>query len=131
MVVVTYGELPFANSDWYFENVFLRRAKKRLKPPIYPSPNMQRRPMVVSLPTLELLIQAVNSTRTSFLSLYDDKQERSYVSIGDWDTYLRSKLSEIKATPEPLPFIEEEFDAFFETLGVPRGASSSAGERRT
>ena len=119
-IVVSFGELPFANSDWYFENAFLARVADHLRAPVYPSCTMTRRPMVISVPTLELMIQAANSTHSSMLSLYDSKALENYVLTGDWDAYLRSKLQALGEQVEQLPFLREDFEAFFETLGPPR-----------
>jgi hypothetical protein len=118
-VVVTFGEIPFANSDWYLNTFILTRAESKLKQPIYPSPNMQRVPIVMSISTLELLVMAMNSLGASLLSLCQEKDALPYITVGDWDTFLTQKLRPNESSFEPLPFIAPNCDAFFKCMGIP------------
>ena len=115
-IVATFGDIPLANSDWYFNSFILDRAQSKLKPPIYPSTSMLRRPIVIQLQTLEDFVTLLNHTGASPISLYDEWQELPYIRAGDWDAFLRKKLEEQKGNVSPLEFVESEFYSFFEGI---------------
>ncbi len=115
-IVATFGEIPLANNDWYFESFILRRAEKGLKRSIYPSDSMVRRPLVLSLQTLENLVKLLNSTKASPFALYDEKDQLPYTQVGDWDSYLSNKLQKLGNRIEQLAFVEKELGGFFEKI---------------
>jgi hypothetical protein len=118
-IVTTFGEIPFANSEWYLNTFILARAESKLKQPIYPSPNMQRVPIVMSIATLEVLVTILNSQTASLIDLCQEKDGLSYIKIGDWDTFLKEKLKEGQPSIQPLPFIATNCDAFWTMMGIP------------
>jgi len=77
-VVATFGDIPFVNSDRYFDTFIFRRAEQALQRPIYPSAAMSRRPIVLSLASLELLIMLLNALGETPVTLYDQKAAESY-----------------------------------------------------
>jgi len=118
-VVTTFGEIPFANSEWYLNTFILARAESKLKQPIYPSPNMLRVPIVMSIATLELLVAILNSQTASLIDLCEEKDDLPYIKVGDWDTFLKEKLKSNEASLQPLHFIATNCDAFWKKMGLP------------
>lgn len=117
-IVVTFGEILLANTDWYFENFFLKRTGKELDISIYPSQGMKRRPIVISVETLEKLITLINNSSESVLSLYDEKLTKSEAEVGEWDTFIKSKLKEIDTPIDELAFIDEQDKDFYISMGI-------------
>jgi hypothetical protein len=118
-IVATFGEIPFANSEWYFNTFILTRAESKLKEPIYPSPNMKRMPIVMSIATLELLVMTLNSLKASLIDLCKEKDDLPYMTVGDWDTFLKHKLKSDESSIEALPFVGPSCDAFYKEMGIP------------
>jgi hypothetical protein len=114
-VVVTLGEMPLVNSDWYFNDFIMKRAENKLNYPIFPSPIMKLKPIVMSIDTFENLITILNNTQESVYSLYEKKLKFGYAMTGDWNTYLKSML-ESKFTI--LPVIKENQDKFYQTMRI-------------
>jgi len=114
-IVVTLGEIPLVNSEWYFNGFVIKRASKKLVAPIFPSINMERRPSSMSIESFENLITVLNNSTANFLDLYDEKNNAGYGRVGDWNTYLKSKL---KSGHELLPVITENEEQFFKSMGV-------------
>jgi hypothetical protein len=121
-IVATFGDIPFANSDWYFKTFVLPRAGSKLQQPIFPSVNMSRAPIVMTLGTLELLVTVLNSRLTSMTALCDEKDALPYITVGDWDAFLREKVSSNQSNLLPLPFVTENCTAFFTAMGIPPSA---------
>ena len=115
-IVATFGVLPVANSDWYYDRVFMRRAKDALVKPIYPSVNLVHRPVVLSVATLERLVVYLNSSHASFRALYEDKAGKPYSQVGDWDVYLGSRLGELGSSVEQLAFVDEQGQQFLQSM---------------
>ncbi|MCF7955694.1 MAG: hypothetical protein K9M75_07835 [Phycisphaerae bacterium] len=112
-IVVTLGEIPLVNSEWYFNNFILERANSKLKSPIFPSINMDRQPISMSIESFEKLITISNNTLTSILEIYDKKKNEGYAVHGDWNTYLK-----IKEGYELLPVVTENEKHFFRSMNV-------------
>jgi hypothetical protein len=126
-IVATFGDIPFANSDWYFKTFILARAGSKLQQPIFPSMAMSRAPIVMTLGTLESLIAVLNFLPTSIVGLCGEKDSLSYMSVGDWDTFLRDKVT-ANELDLPLPFVTDSCNRFFAAMGIlpsatPEGAS--------
>ena len=115
-MVVTFGELPFANSEWYFNSFFLPRARTVLSPPIYPGTSMKNHPIVISVRTLEHLVTCLNNLNASYMKLFEEKEQRHYNEVGDWNTFLKSKLRDQGENIEALPFVRQQTDEFFNNL---------------
>lgn len=119
-VVVTYGDLPLANSLWYFNNFFLKRAESKLKPPIYPSTAMERLPIVMPIHVLELFVVALNHLGLSVSGLCEEKESQPYLKVGDWNTFLAAKLRESQKADLQLALAREQLVRFLESLGFDR-----------
>lgn len=113
-IVLTLGEIPFANSDWYFQEILPNnKAGKKLTRCDNTSKLIVKKPLILSVNALENLITYMNITNESLISICDQKEKKGYSDTGDWEAFLGNKLSELKNTA-PLKFIEsvmEEFDA--------------------
>jgi hypothetical protein len=120
-IVVTFGEIPSANSEWYFEEFFLKRADKKLNEVIYPSKQMTRRPIVLDISGFERLVVTLNSDRRTLQDLYDKKQTEGYHTTGDWGIWLASQCD--SGCLEPPPFLQDAKTEFLNDLGIPTGAS--------
>jgi hypothetical protein len=115
-MVVTFGEIPLVNTDWY--NAFIwKRREEELKSPIYPNEKVKGKPVVVSISTLEEVVIYLNSSGVSFAELYREKESLPPNS-GDWDAFMSSKLSEIQGKMNKMPFVDEQISNFFICLGV-------------
>jgi hypothetical protein len=116
-IVVTFGEIPLANSEWYFEEFFLKRADKKLNDVIYPSEQMRRRPIVLDISGFEILVVTLNSDKRTLQDLYDKKEEEGYYVTGDWGTWLGSQR-ELGYSKLPL-FLQNAKTEFLKDLGMP------------
>ena len=119
-IVVTYGDLPLANSRWYFDSFFLKRAETKLKPPIYPGNAMARLPIIMPIHVLELLAATITHLDASPIVLFDEKESRPFLEVGDWNTFLAAKLRESNKKDLMLPFAKEQFVEFLVSLGFER-----------
>jgi hypothetical protein len=116
-IVVTFGELPLANSCWYFDTFFLKRRNASSYDVGANEDIIMRRPMVLSLATLQDFVRVLISTPAiSPFELYDAKEAEPYHVVGDWDAYLRSRLRDCEDHIASLPFEEDQFDDFFAKL---------------
>ena len=115
-IVVTFGEIPSANSEWYFEEFFLKRADKKLNEAIYPSKQMTRRPIVIDVSGFERLIITLNSDTKTLQDMYDKKQSEGYHATGEWGIWLAS-LHDSEHL-ELLPFMQDAKIDFLEDLGI-------------
>jgi len=120
-IVVTFGEIPSANSEWYFEEFFLKRADKKLNEVIYPSKQMTRRPIVLDISGFERLVATLNSDKRTLQDLYDKKQKDGYHTIGDWGIWLASQRD--SGCLELPPFLKDAKTEFLNELGIPIEAS--------
>lgn len=77
-VVTTYGELPFANSEWYFD-FFVRRAAAGSDGPLPQPSDLKHRPAVLSIAALELFVLVLNNAGLTPLDLFDQKVAADYV----------------------------------------------------
>lgn len=119
-IVVTYGDLPLANSNWYFNTFFLKRAESKLKPPIYPSTAMEQLPIIMPIQVLELFAATITHLDASPTLLFDEKESQPYLKVGDWNTFLASKLRESNKKDLMLPFAQDQFVEFLVSLGFER-----------
>ena len=120
-IVVTFGGIPSANSEWYFEEFFLKRADKKLNEVIYPSKQMTRRPIVLDVSGFERLVATLNSDKRTLQDLYDKKQVEGYHTTGDWGVWLASQRdSECSELP---PFLQDAKTEFLDDLGILTGDS--------
>jgi hypothetical protein len=115
-IVVTFGEIPSANSDWYFEEFFLKKADTKLNENIYPSKQMSRRPLVLDISGFEKLINTLNSDGKTLQELYDNKEEHGYHKTGDWGVWL--DLQRQEKTDKLPSFLEDAKKEFLDELGL-------------
>ena len=119
-IVVTFGEIPSANSDWFFEEFFLKRAIDKLNQNIYPSKQMIRRPIVLNIPTIEKLVVFLNAQPKKLYELYDERKDQGYGVTGDWGVWLSSQKKEQgNINSELLSFLKNDRVDFLGELGIP------------
>ena len=118
-IVVTFGEIPSANSEWYFKEFFLKRADKKLNEVIYPSKQMTRRPIVLDISGFERLVGTLNSDKRTLQDLYDKKQAEGYHTTGDWGVWLASQCD--SGCLELPQFLQDAKTEFLNDLGIPTG----------
>jgi len=120
-IVVTFGEIPSANSEWYFEEFFLKRAAKHLNEIIYPSKQMTRRPIAIDISGLESLVVTLNSGKTTLQDLYDRREADGYHATGDWGIWLPSQRDSRRS--ELPPFLQDAKTEFLNDVGIHTEAS--------
>lgn len=123
-IVVTFGEIPLANSEWYFEEFFLKRADKKLNEVIYPSKQMTRHPIVIDISGIESLVVVLNSGKKTLQDLYDKRQADGYHVTGDWGIWLASQR-ESGYSKLPL-FLQNAKTEFLDDLGIHTEASDES-----
>lgn len=118
-IIVTLGEIPAANSEWYFKEIIPSNVegKKGFASEFFKKTG--RNPMIISINALENLIMYINSTNKSLFGIYDEKKGQSEIVVGDWETFLGNKISESKNV-EPLAFVESVMTKFDKSLGLPQ-----------
>lgn len=116
-IIVTLGEIPLANLDWYFDSFIMVRAEteKKLTAPIYPSKSMQKKPITMSVETFENMIVIMNNTGSGLMDLSAQKEQVGIAYVGDWNTFLGQNL---KPEYEALPIVQENNNLFFKSMGV-------------
>ena len=115
-IVLTFGEIPSANSEWYFDEFFLKRADKKLGEEIYPSKQMSRRPIILNISDFESLIVILNTENITLQDLYDKKQKDGYHATGDWGIWLVNQYD--SGNFEILPFLQDIKTQFLNELGI-------------
>lgn len=118
-IVVTLGDIPLVNSDWYFDTFIMTLANPKLSSPIFPSPNLSLKPVAMTVRTLEQLVMLCNSLRTSPLKLHAEKGTFPILAVGDWDTYLSHKVRDNQPAITSLPFMRPQTANILLSLGVP------------
>lgn len=118
-ITVTLGDIPMVNLDWYFDTFIKSLASPKLEPPLYPSQNLTRRPISMTIRTLEQLVMACNALRTSPVSLHEQKVAMHEARVGDWNTYLSQIVSENQSLIQSLPFMRPQTARLLMSLGVP------------
>jgi hypothetical protein len=118
-IVVTLGDIPLVNTKWYFETFIMALASPKLEPPIYPSPNLARRPVSMTVRTLEQLVMVCSSLGRSLTGLYSDWCAQPELTVGDWDAYLNQIVRDNYHAVRSLPFIRPQTVELLVSLGVP------------
>ena len=129
-VVVTFGDIPLVNLDWYFETFVMPLASPKLEPPVYPSPNLERRPVSMTVRTLEQLVMVCNSLKTTPLELHSKKAALHEALAGDWDTYLSGIVRGNQPANKSLPFMRPQTARMMVSLGVPPNVAEERIEGR-
>jgi len=118
-IVVTLGEIPLVNLDWYFDTFVMALASPKLEPPVFPSENLTRRPISMSARTFEQLVMACNALKTSPVGLFEQKQTMHPALVGDWNTYLNQIVRNNQNEIRSLPFMRPQTARLMVSLGVP------------
>ncbi len=118
-IVVTLGDIPLVNSDWYFDSFIMTLASPRLSPPIIPSVNLSYRPVSMTVRTLEQLVMICNALKTSPLKVNTEKNTLPMMAVGDWDAYLSNMVKNNQAAITSLPFMRPQTANLLLSLGVP------------
>ena len=113
-IVATYGEIPYVNSEWYFEKIISARAEHDNHPLESSTFGLPTRPVVMSLRILEMFIIAVNSLALSPHELIREKEAHNQLSMGEWGNFLKRKLGQER--PRWLPFVEPAHDRCMESF---------------
>ncbi len=124
-IIVTFGDIPFANSAWYFDTFFSGRLKGDTPNGLLPAGKMTKKPIVISVSVLQTLVRVLNTIDTSFAALYAEKEKQSYFVVGDWDPYLTQLLRTYKGKIAGLPHVDRNVQRIYDSLGVPKWARSS------
>ena len=129
-VVVTFGEVPYVNSDWYFRNVIYPRAEAEHMSPSTPTWGLPSRPFVMSSETLELFVMVLNTFGIEPHELVQEKDAKHGVpAIGEWKPFLKEKLNARKDDYQRPSYVTEAAESFDRTLipadAIPRPAATS------
>ena len=116
-VVVTLGEIPGLNTDWFFEKALPLNEMKNIDTEHFQSFLQNNRPVILSIDSLEELVVYLDSSSDSFFDLYTFKMQKEYYMTGDWDAFLNNKLKEIDKV-EKLDFVNECVAYMYKELGV-------------
>lgn len=115
-IIVTLGEFPGFNTDWFFEKVIPSNNTKNKTKDRVRSFLQSNRPVVLSIDCLEELVMYLNSCSQSLIDLYDFKTKQDYFMTGDWDAFLSNKLKEIEIV-ENIDFVDESVTQMYKELG--------------
>ena len=85
-IVITYGELYFPNSQWYWEDVLKPKLKSSAINEI--SRLFKHRPQIMSVSNFENLILFSKELKESILKIFDTKLEQDFNKTGDWGAFL-------------------------------------------
>ena len=120
-IVVTLGEIPMVNLDWYFKSFIMSLASPKLEAPVFPSANLTRRPVSMSARTFEQLVMGCNARKTSPMRILDQKETMPPALVGDWNTYLNQIVRDNRDEIQSLPFMRPQIARLMVSLGVSRG----------
>jgi hypothetical protein len=70
--------------------------------------------VVLSLSTLELAVSLLREASLTFSSLVARKQELSYVTVGDWDTFLEQVARDTLRRIPALPTVRDDWHSFID-----------------
>ena len=117
-IIITFGEIPEANSDWYSEEITPNNVIGAKSSDYDGSSKLiVRKPLILSLNALENLVTLMNNSEESLVSIYDQKEKEGYISTGDWERFLIRKLSALEKVV-PLTFIKSVMEEFYKRLGL-------------
>lgn len=88
-VIVTYGDVPFVNSDWHFEKIIAPSLQQRHREDIADALMIQvNRPIVLKTSSWENLVGLLAAQVTTMTDLKQRKKAENYITEGDWDVFL-------------------------------------------
>ena len=109
-IVATYGNLPFANSNWYFQHAISNRMSQEILKD-WPWP-MDVFPQILHIQGLEELVIVMNKLNQSPLELIREKLKKEYSQVGDWSQYISVILNK-KVHNWDFPFLDDSTNQFF------------------
>lgn len=135
--VITFGEVPFANSDFYFDNIIMPRARQANSIVVDNLVVFASRPTILSLESYAMLMAALYALPTTPRALAHGFEAYYRVCLGDWRTYLGKTIRDADKQFTRLPFVNSRAQAFFDflrlslaeraaTQGTPKNPPSSA-----
>ena len=113
-LVVTYGTIPYVNSSWYLEKVIRPRAQRENRPLVSPTFGLPTRPVVMSVPVLEMFITTINTLGKSPDELVNEQEAHNELSMGEYENFLKRKLLEVK--PDWFAFVEPAHERFVDSF---------------
>lgn len=115
-IVVTYGELHFANSEYYYDTFISRRLHEPARAG-YPGP-LASKPQVVNAETLERLLVVARERAMGVKDLIDEKLAIPYGRAGDWSQHLYSAGKDV--TNWEIPILDNTAkDYLRDRVGIP------------
>ncbi len=113
-IVVTYGQILFANSQWHRERILSWDASSA-------GPDLALPVNILSIADLEQFILVVASTNLTARQLIEQKEAEEYIERGDWVTFLPSLLRDHRATYLDLDVARRDMEELFRlTMGDDR-----------
>jgi hypothetical protein len=115
-LVATYGELHFANSEYYFDNFVSRRLHEAARTS-YPGP-FASRPQVINVEAFERLLVMARERGSDVNALIHEKLATPYTQTGDWSQYLFSAGKDV--TNWEIPILDNTAKDFLrDRVGIP------------
>lgn len=87
-IVVTYGDIPFVNSDWCTSEILAPLLKNKWTEEGTGGSMMVAPPTTMSVATFELLVVACRHLNTSVRQILADRSSQRFIQSGDWGPYL-------------------------------------------
>ncbi len=116
-IVVTLGEIPLVNMDWYFNTFIIGQLGERGRL-IDDGDLNNSRPFVISARTLEQMIMICNALGVSPLHLYNQKKITDPIMTGDWDTYINNMIKDNLSAIKKLSAVIAQNKKFMASLGA-------------
>ena len=113
-LIATYGKIPYANTDWYWNKVIAPRAELKGTPLAMPSCGLPSRPIVMNHETLEFFIIALNMLGMSPQQLLEEYAHHPSYLIGEWNNFLKLQLHGKEI--DGLPCIDEAAARFYNSV---------------
>lgn len=113
-VVVTYGHILFANSEWYRKHILNWDASTS-------GPDLAMIPNIFSIPDLEQFVLVIASTDLTPRQLFESKAAQDYAKIGDWSTFLPQLVRDRQEADVHLDVAQRDMEELFRlTMGDDR-----------
>ena len=113
-IVVTYGQILFANSQWHRERILSWDDSSA-------GPDLAFPVNILSIADLEQFVLVVASTALTARQLIERKEAEEYLERGDWTTYLPSLLRDHREIYLDLDVARRDMEELFRlTMGDDR-----------
>ena len=110
-IVVTLGEIPLVNTNWYFDNFIMESVKEKVDS----LEVMFYRPIAISIDGLESLITILSNSEANIQDLFDQKEKDGGEAVGDWGAFLQNNIRKEYDLP---PVIVENEKLFYKAMNV-------------